>query len=244
MPKTARIDVLAKKFPDCIAELENIFDKKTNVYIDYANVKPWANKLGWHIEPKRLKQFLDSFDTIQAVKFYHGTLVGDANSEAFMEEIRRYGFEIHTKPVKKMRFSIDVSGAPVNAPDVLKEFIRKPLFQILDRETIAFRNARLRDLNTQGIFFVENLKCNFDVEIGREILLDENNCITSFSLWSSDSDFTDPIQQLLNDGKKVILFATARRVSRELSALTSKGLIIFDIKKIKDFICWKKEITI
>lgn len=243
MPKTARVKELAKKFPNRIAELGDIFDKKTNIYIDYANVKPWANKLGWHIEPKRLKQFFDSFDTIQTVKFYHGTLVGDANSEDFMAEIKRCGFEIHTKPVKKMRFSVDVSSIPVNAPDILKEFISKPLFRILNRETITFLNAQLRDLNTKGIFFVENLKCNFDVEIGREILLDENNGVINFALWSGDSDFTDPIQQLLSGGKKVVLFATARRISRELSALTPKGLIIFDIQKIKDFICWKKEMS-
>ena len=41
---------------------------------------------------------------------------------------------------------------------------------------------------------------------------------------------------------KVFLFATARKVSRELSALTEQGLMIFDIQKIRDFICWKKEL--
>ncbi len=42
--------------------------------------------------------------------------------------------------------------------------------------------------------------------------------------------------------KKVILFATAGKVSKELSGLTSSGLIIFDIQKIKEFICWNKEV--
>ena len=72
--KTARIDELAKQYSEKIDELERIFDKKTNVYIDYANVKPWAKKLGWHVEPKRLKQFLDSFDTVEVVNFYNDSL--------------------------------------------------------------------------------------------------------------------------------------------------------------------------
>jgi hypothetical protein len=61
-------------------------------------------------------------------------------------------------------------------------------------------------------------------------------------LWSGDSDFTDSIEKLMGVGKKVVLFATARKVSKELSSLTGKGLMIFDIQKIRDFICWKKEI--
>ncbi len=242
-PKTKRIDELAKKFPDRIAELEGIFNQKTNVYIDYANIRPWANKLGWHIEPRRLKQFLDSFDTVHAVNFYNGTLTGDSDSEVFMAEIRRYGFNVHTKPVKKMKLSIDVSSIPSNSPDILKDFIRKPLLQKLKIETTEFLNGQLKDLNSQGVLFIEDLKCNFDVEIGRDMLLDDKNRVTSFVLWSGDSDFADPVQQLLGDGKRVVLFATARRVSSELNALTHKGLFIFDIQKIRDFICWKKEIA-
>ena len=46
----------------------------------------------------------------------------------------------------------------------------------------------------------------------------------------------------MSTGRKVILFATARKVSRELSALVPKGLMIFDIQKIRDFICWKREL--
>lgn len=99
--KTTNIELLAKKFSDRITELEIIFEKKTNVYIDYANVKPWANKLGWHIELKKLKQFLNSFDTIQTVKFYNGTLTGVVDSEDFMTGVKKIGFDVHTKPVKR-----------------------------------------------------------------------------------------------------------------------------------------------
>lgn len=241
-PKTQRLKDLFFKYPDRIQELENIFNKKTNVYIDYANVKPWATKLGWHIEPKRLKQFLDSFDNINVIKFYNGTLSGDIESEEFMQGVKKFGFDVHTKPVKIMRLSIDVSSIPPNSPDILKDFIRKPLLQKLKIEAIEFLNNQLKQFNKQGVFFIEDLKCNFDVEIGRDMLIDyDKNGIDNFVLWSGDSDFADPVRQLLNDSKKVAVFATARRVSTELGELVNNGLFIFDIQKIRNFICWKKE---
>ena len=75
------------------------------------------------------------------------------------------------------------------------------------------------------------------------MLLDcERNSAETFVLWSGDSDFSDPIEKLISTGKKVVLFATARKISKELAALSKKGLMIFDIQKIRDFICWKREL--
>jgi len=73
-PKTEKINKLAKENPIVIKQLESIFLDKTNIYIDFANVLGWEEKLGWNIDLKRLKQFLDSFDNINSVKFYYGTL--------------------------------------------------------------------------------------------------------------------------------------------------------------------------
>lgn len=160
-----------------------------------------------------------------------------------MQELRNFHFDVHTKPVKIMKLSIDVSSISLDSLNILKDFIRKPLLQQLKIEAVEFLNNQLKQLNDQGILFVEDLKCNFDVEIGRDMLIDyDKNSIDNFVLWSGDSDFVDPIKQLLNDGKKVVLFTTARRVSSELNELVGDGLSIFDIQKIKDFICWKKEI--
>lgn len=243
-PKTQRIKDLAEKYPVRIEELEKIFNGKTNVYVDYANVKPWSNKLGWHIEIKRLKQFLDSFDTINSVKFYSGTLIGDTESEKFIQEVEKiFGTGLRTKPVKVMKLSIDVSSIPSNDPAILKDFVRKPLLQKLKVEAIEFLNQQLKDLNNEGVLYIKDLKCNFDVEIGRDMLIDyDKNGIENFILWSGDSDFADPVRQLLSDGKKVSIFATARKVSTELSNLRSNGLFIYDIQKIRNFLCWPREI--
>jgi len=242
-PRTDRIKQLAEKYPQRIQELEGIFDRKSNVYIDFANVRPWGLKLGWNVDPKRLKQFLDSFDAINGIKFYYGTLAGDAGSEQFVRDIQSFGYDLKTKPVKIMRLSIDVSSVPANSPDILKNFIRPPLLRSLNLAAIEYFNNELRKLNRQGKRYLEDRKCNFDVEIGRDMLVDYAEIgIENFVLWSGDSDFADPINQLLSDGKKVFIFATARKVASELNDLTKKGLMIYDIQKIRNFICWKKEI--
>ena len=67
----------------------------------------------------------------------------------------------------------------------------------------------------------------------------EKDLADTFVLWTGDSDFADPVAQLIKDGKKVVLFATVRRVSVELE---QTGVQIFDIQKIRDFICWKREL--
>ncbi|MFH0806224.1 MAG: hypothetical protein V1885_00630, partial [Candidatus Brennerbacteria bacterium] len=193
-PKTERIKKLASTYPGKLEELERIFDKKTNVYIDYANVRPWAQKLGWHVDLKRLKQLLSSFDTVRDVKFYHGTFVGNENSETMIAEATSLGYVVKTKPVKIMRLSIDASSIPANSLDLLKDFIRKPLLKKLRVETIETLNNELRLLNQQGITYIEDLKSNFDVEIGRDMLRDyDTDGLDNFILWSGDSDFEDPI---------------------------------------------------
>jgi len=106
---------------------------------------------------------------------------------------------------------------------------------------IEYLNDKLRELNRRGILFIEHRKCNFDVEISRDILLDfEKNKIENFVLWSGDSDFADLVSQLQKNNKNVFIFSTARRVSVELAQTKAP---IFEIKKIKEFICWPREIS-
>jgi len=45
---------------------------------------------------------------------------------------------------------------------------------------------------------------------------------------------------LVESKKRVIILATARRISSELSATKSTK---FELKKIKEFICWPREDT-
>lgn len=241
-PSTVKIEQLAKKYPKSIKQLEKIFNNPSSVYIDFANVIHWSEKLKWHIDLKKLKQLFDSFSTIKSVHFYNGLLKDNERSEKIIEEANKFGYIVSSKPVKKMQLSIDVSGIPENSPAILQNFIKKSLLKKFSIETIEYLNNQLKDLNDRGTKTIEHWKCNFDVEMGRDMLIDhEHNGIKNFILWSGDSDFADPITQLLNDKKSVCIFATARRISPELEAT---GVSIFEIWKIKDFICWNREISV
>ncbi len=243
-PVSERIKQLAEKYPEKIQELERVFDKKTNVYIDYANVRGWSQRLGWRVDIKRLKQFFNSFDNINQIKFYYGTIKGKPESEMTISNAQKLGYIVKTKPVKIMKLSIDISSIASDSIDILKNFIRPTLLSKLNIEIVKSLNNELRTLNQQGILYLEDSKANFDVEIGRDMFNDYDvECPDNFMLWSGDSDFEDPIRQLLKDKIKVILCATSKRIATELNMLRSEGLIILDVQKIKEFICYKKDIT-
>lgn len=76
-PRTKKLELLSQIYPHRVKELEKIFNKTTSIYIDFANVYHWQDKLKWHIDLKRLKQLLDSFSNIKTVRLYNGLLKGD-----------------------------------------------------------------------------------------------------------------------------------------------------------------------
>ena len=239
-PKTKRIEKLAKLYPKTISDLESIFDKPTNVYIDWQNVIHWQKKLKWNFDLKRIKQFLDSFENIKNIKIYTGELIGNEQSEKNIIDLKSWGYDVVYKPVKIMKLSIDTSSIDENSPSLLKNFIKKSLLNKLDIETISFLNEKLSNLNNRGILHIEEEKCNFDVEMGRDLLKDyEFNGTENFILWTTDSDFKDPVKQIRDDGKKAIIFAFSGKVAPELDGT---GVYVFDIKKIKEFVCWPKHL--
>ncbi len=239
-PKTERIKNLAELFPKVISGLENIFGKSANIYIDWQNVIHWQEKLNWHFDTKRMKQFFDSFDVIQSVKIYTGTLDGDAKSEGQIKELEDLNYIVSTKPVKLIPLSIDVSSISNNSPDILKNFIDKNLLSKLDLETIGYLNGKLSDINKQGILKIEKLKCNFDVELGMDVQKDmDSDGVENFIILSGDSDFADPISRIKENSKNAVIFSISRKVTPELNQM---NVLIFDVRKIKEFICWPREI--
>ncbi|MCF7906607.1 NYN domain-containing protein [Patescibacteria group bacterium] len=243
IPKTEKIEKIYNKSPDKVNNFDHLINKNTILYIDYANVKNWKLKKSWHIDIKRLKQFLNCFDNVEKINLYYGSLIGDKKSELEIKKIKKFGYNLITKNVKIMRHSIDVSSISMDSTILISQFIRKNLILHLNKKEIIYLNKIFYRLNKLGKMYIEDRKCNFDVEIGRDMLIDfTKNNIKSFVLFSGDSDFADPINQLLKDGKNIILICTYHCVAKELNQLRKKGLIIFDINNIKNFICRNKEI--
>jgi uncharacterized LabA/DUF88 family protein len=172
-------------------------------------------------------------------------LVGDERSEKERIEAENSKYILRTKPVKILKIPINASSIPPGSTALIKQFVRPALLKRYDVATIELLNEKFRELNKQGVYAIKDKKCNFDVEIGIDMLLDcERNNARTFVLWSGDSDFADSIQKLLTAGKKVFLFATAKRIASELNELNEikeNGLYIFDIADLKEFICWSRE---
>ena len=151
-PKTDRIRMLAKLFPELIIELNRIFSTSTNIYIDWQNVIHWQNKLGFHIHFVRLKQFLDSFDSIRAVNIYTGTSESSKESIKQISELRSSGYTLSTKAVKLIRISIDTSNTSTNSTVILSNFIKKNFISIMDSASIEHLTEDLQN-STEKVFF-------------------------------------------------------------------------------------------
>jgi uncharacterized LabA/DUF88 family protein len=243
--KTKRIEALVQKFPYIVTDLDPIFGSgSANVYVDYGNVAFWADRLEWHVDLKRLKQLIDSFSGPSIAKFYYGTRRGIDKSEELIRNAKELGYKVFTKEVKTIKLSIDVSSISEGSPDIVRNLICKPFLKTLSLETIQHLNEHLRTLNKNGILSFDDLKCNFDVEIGRDMLVDQAiGQAEVFALWSCDSDFAGSVEELLDDGKKVVVFGMSGMVSRELNLLRKKGLQVYDVRKLKEMICWPRELA-
>jgi uncharacterized LabA/DUF88 family protein len=243
--KTEKLTQLAQQYPQKITELEEIFQPQTNIYIDWANLIGWQQKLGRHIHDKRLYQFFRSFNTIDKIRWYYGTLEGDTDSQQNVADKTKIGYDVCTKPVKIMHHSIDIASLPtMQSPNILKSFLTKGLISVLPNTSIDIYNQELKKLNDGGTLWIEEKKCNFDVEIGANMILDDERSsqrdfYTTYVLWSGDSDFTDIVQKMISQGKRVYIFSIPQKVSKELS---QSGATIFNIQKIKEFICRPREI--
>lgn len=242
IPKTEKIEQIEEIFPNRIEELESIFDKPTNIYIDYANIFSWHSKLHFHIDWKRFFQFFKSFSSVENIYFYNWTLNWDKDSENLIKFVKKIWYNVSTKQVKIMKKSIDVRNIDIKTnTSILEQFIKRSLLKQFNIEVIEYLNNYLLKLNNIWIYFIEDKKCNFDVEIWNQMLEDmSKNEIKNFVLLSGDSDFTTIINQITNLWNKSHIFSTAWRISKELSL--SKW-IIYDLKKIRDFICRNSEIT-
>lgn len=237
--KSETLNHLAEKFPKRIKELENIFNKKTNIYIDYANTLSWSDRLHFNIDLKRFYKFFRSFKNVDKIYFYYWTLDWNEKSEKLIKDALEYWYDVKTKPVKIMKKSIDTTSIDPSSTAILDNFIRKSLLIELKVSTIEYLNEKLWELNKQWLKFIEDRKCNFDVEIWIQMHEDMRNWnIENFILLSWDSDFYDIIEQLNVNSNKIFIFSTAWKISRELN---DSSAIVYDLKKIKNFICWKKQ---
>jgi len=74
-------------------------NSKTAVFIDYANVYGWRDKLANPVDPTKLFRYLKSYSKIKLINLYYGS---DTNpqSKEFLKKIVKIGYNLTTKAVK------------------------------------------------------------------------------------------------------------------------------------------------
>jgi uncharacterized LabA/DUF88 family protein len=240
-PMTRKISDIFKKKGSQVKFLDKkIFSGKTIIYIDWANVYKWQEKLEWHIDTRRLFQFLTSFNQVSAVKLYEGYFEDNERSRESIQDFKDIGYEVRTKPVKEIHISIDARNIPLDDITVIKRVVSNALIRKLPVEAIEQINQIIRDINQGGDFHLIQHKCNFDVEMASDIRIDSlsGKDINTFVIVSGDSDFIDTVESLISEKKNVVIFGTSGRISYELS---NSNAFIYDVKQIKNYICWNRE---
>jgi uncharacterized LabA/DUF88 family protein len=203
-------------------------------------VRVKCEEKNWELDLRKTYSLFHSLGNVPSIKLYFGKIVGNRKSEGFHALLRKLNYEIVTKPVKFMKLSIDVSGIPKDSTAIIKNFVAPCLLRKLTVEAIEQLNHQLRQMNNKGMKYVEMMKCNFDVEIAADMLLDnETKGVDTFCLWTGDSDFAGPVLRLLNEKKRVIIFSDG--IAPELDDLRPDGLRIYSLLKLRDIIGHEKQ---
>lgn len=80
-------------------EFRFILKGKTAVFVDWANVHGWEEKMKWEIDLDKLGLHLRSYKNINEMRFYFGTDIHPSSKEQ-IKKAEKAGFFIVTKPVK------------------------------------------------------------------------------------------------------------------------------------------------
>ena len=126
---------------------------KTIILIDWANMYAQQRKLGWQIDVKKMYQYLNTYQEIQRIIFFHGTDNESEKSILFLKQCESIGYEIITKPVKYIRnkdgstfrkcdFDIEISKEMFLGVDTYDHFVlfsgdgdfKCPIEYILEKE--------------------------------------------------------------------------------------------------------------
>ena len=190
-------------------------NKETSIiaYLDLTNMFHWQDVLGWRFRIEDIIKQLFTFQSIKEVKVYYGLNPRDkANSEAFLNRIKKAGATLRPNPPKEMKF--------------IKKDINEALF--FQRRTMTLFDGQVKnkiyelidELKKSGII-IEEPKCNFDVEMTMD-MLDDVEKITAIMLFSGDSDMKAPLERLKVKGKKIGIVGVRGMVAGELHRLKDK----------------------
>jgi len=80
---------------------------KVKVYIDGANMFYTQKKLGWNINWKKAKQYLEEDKEVIEWRYYVGVKADDEKMQKYLSYLNAIGFYVFTKPLKKIKIEKD-----------------------------------------------------------------------------------------------------------------------------------------
>jgi uncharacterized LabA/DUF88 family protein len=98
------------------------------VYIDGANMFYAQRKMGWLVDWKKIRIYLNKIYQIQEIRFYHSYRREKQEEENYFKFLRKNNFHLFTKPLKKI---IDESGKVIFKANFDVEITRDILFDLL-----------------------------------------------------------------------------------------------------------------
>lgn len=78
---------------------------KVKIYIDGANMFYTQKRLGWFIDWKKVKDYIDQEKEVIEWKYYVGVKDNDEKMLTYLKYLNLVGFNTVTKPLKKIKIS-------------------------------------------------------------------------------------------------------------------------------------------
>jgi uncharacterized LabA/DUF88 family protein len=179
-------------------------------YLDLTNMFHWQDVLSWRFRIEDVVGQLFTFSNIKEIKIYYGKNERDLkNSEAFHNRIKKTGAILKTKPMKFISKTIEEGM-----------FFQRKTLTLFDDGIKQKIRELIDELQKSGIF-IEEPKCNFDVEMAMD-MLDDTDKLTGILLFSGDSDMYAPLQRLKVKGKHIGVVGVRGQVAGELHSVKDK----------------------
>ncbi len=191
---------------------------KTLVLIDWANVFNWMRGSAGEIDPQQLYDYLRTYSNVDRICLFAGE-DDHPKSVEFLEECRKIGFEVISKKVKYVSTLVEKSPFW----DALKEHVPEKKLQKMRNQPILRR------------------KCDFDVELSKELLLNLDEYHT-YILFSGDGDYATVIEEIMKREKRVFIVSTERALGKEFREMMDKKVhpLFVDVSLLKDVIKSRK----
>lgn len=146
---------------------------------------------------------------------------GELKREPDEEKIIRYLGEY--KQIKEVRFYFGKDKTTQSERFLNK--IKKVGYKLISKEV-----KYVKVFDDYGKNFILKRKCDFDLEIGLDVLEMINN-YDSFIFFSGDGDFATLYQRLIKKNKQVIVVYVKNRLGREIWAM-KKGLFKVELPRL------------